>query len=301
VSRDNLPHPPIGVVTGTPLGEALARRLTEDGRHVVAGSSAEALQRIARAARLVLVDAAPSALAPLARALGEVLDGHHLLVHTVRGLSGDGVGAIDLLRQKTAVRRLGVVAGPLAAVDLAEGLPTATVVASRHPEVVEEFAALLSTPHLRTYRSRDPLGVELASGLSDVIALACGLSDALGFGAPTRGLMVVRAVRELGRIIGALGGEPATASGLAGLGDILARGADRNSEAYRFGAALAAGGGERTPYVEELLHTNRVARGLARRHGEELHLIEGLADLIDGKVGTRELVERLMSVPVLDD
>src|SRR5205085_11851794 len=124
-----------------------------------------------------------------------------------------GVTAIELLRRETPVRRLGVLAGPIGAADLSAGRPTAAVVASRHPEVVEGFTAALSTPRLRVYRGRDPLGVEVAQSLVDLVAFACGLTAGLGFGEATRSLLIVRSVRELGRVITSLGGEEQTAGG----------------------------------------------------------------------------------------
>jgi glycerol-3-phosphate dehydrogenase (NAD(P)+) len=287
----------IAVVTGTPLGEALARRLVADGREVTAAPAPEPRMR---AARLVVVDARPAEVEAVARALGEVVDGNQLLCHSVRGLC-DGMGAIEVLRRQTAALRLGVLAGPLAEADLVAGRPTAAVVASRHPEVVEEFAAGLSTTRLRVYRGRDPLGVELASGLGDLVALGLGLTSALGFSATTHAVLLVRAVRELGRLIGALGGDPATASGLAGLGDLLVRGADRDGEPFRYGAALVKGPAPSTPQLASLAAGARTVRALARQHHVRVHIFEGLAALLDGTMAPAELVGQLMALPVLDD
>jgi glycerol-3-phosphate dehydrogenase (NAD(P)+) len=290
----------IGVVTGTAMGEALAQRLREDGREVVSGVDAAALKAMARA-RLIVVDAAAPQLRELGRALGDHLDGSQLLAHTVRGLVA-GVGAIDVLRHETPALRVGVLAGPLSPADLGAGRPTAAVIASRHPEVVEEFANSLSTPKLRVYRGRDPLGVELASTLPDLVALGWGLSSALGFGATTRAVLLVRAVRELGRLIAALGGDPTTASGLAGLGDMLVRGGDTDGAAFKFGAALA--GPTRPaapPEVAATVDNARAIRTLARDKKVAVHIFQGLADLVDGQVAASDLVGRLMTLPVLDD
>jgi glycerol-3-phosphate dehydrogenase (NAD(P)+) len=197
---------------------------------------------------------------------------------------------------------VGVLGGPLAPADLLEGRPTAAVIASRHPEVVEEFAAALSTPKLRIYRGRDPIGVELASGLGELLALAWGVASALGFGGPTRAVVLVRAVRELSRLISALGGDPATATGLAGLGDLLVRGADPASDAYRLGAQLASGAKpESNGRTARLSEGARAVRDLARRHAVHLHIFGGLADLLEGKLDAEGLVQRLMALPVLDD
>jgi glycerol-3-phosphate dehydrogenase (NAD(P)+) len=292
----------IGVVTGTAMGEALAKRLREDGREVVSGTDAASLKELGKA-RIIVVDAAAPQLRELARALGDHLDGSQLLAHTVRGLVA-GVGAIDVLRQETPALRVGVLAGPLSPVDLLAGRPTAAVIASRHPEVVEEFAQTLSTPKLRVYRGRDPLGVELASTLPDLVALGWGLSSALGFGSTTRAVLLVRAVRELGRLIAALGGDPTTASGLAGLGDMLVRGGDTDGAAFQYGAALASSSRPAAPPPEvaaTVVDNARAIRALAREKKVAIHIFQGLADLVDGQVAASDLVGRLMTLPVLDD
>jgi glycerol-3-phosphate dehydrogenase (NAD(P)+) len=285
----------IGVVTGTRLGEALAARLREDGREVVTE-----LGEMSRAG-LVVVDAVPGELHARARALGEKLDGSQLLAHTVRGLVA-GVGAIDVLRAETPCPRVGVLGGPLSPADLAAGRPTAAVVASRHPEVVVEFAAGLSTPKLRVYRGHDPLGVELASTLPELVAMGWGVASALGFSATTRAVLLVRAVRELGRLIHALGGDATTASGLAGLGDMLVRGSDHQGPAFQYGAALAgAGRPAAPPELAAVVDNARAIRQLASDHKVAVHIFHGLADLLDGQLAAGDLVARLMTLPVLDD
>ena len=288
----------IGVVTGGPLGRSLAARLTEDGRVVIAGNDRAAFGEMGARARLILFDVHPTEVHTVARTLGEALDGNHLVAHLVRGLIGDGAGAAQVLREESAVRRIGVLAGPLSVAALDEGRPSAAVIASRHPEVVDEFAAALSTPRLRVYRSQDPLGVELASGLVDLITAACGLAHALGYGDTTRSIILVRSVRELSRLIQALGGDPATASGLAGLGDILVHAMNPTDPAFQLGADFANAPPEARAALVQTAHTLHT---LARQHRVTAHIFEGLVELLDGKQTPRDLVAQLMALPVLDD
>ena len=199
------------------------------------------------------------------------------------------------------MRRTGVLAGPLLVPALREGRPTAAVIASRHPEVVEEAAEMLSTPKLRVYRSRDPVGVELSASLAELAVLACGMADALGLGATARGLVVVRAVRELGRLIQAVGGDPMTATGLAGLGDVLVRGSDASSDAYRLGIALAKGSAPEQKTVASLEQTAARLSALVRKHKVRAYVFEALASLFRDKVLPSTLVEQLMTIPVLDE
>lgn len=297
----------VAVVAGTELGHALCERLRADGRPVVEldvranGTTGEALARL-RGERLVVVDAEPARLQATAAALGDVLDGNHLVAHMVHGLPEQGPTASRVLHDQTAVRRIGVIAGPLTAADLAAGRPTAAVIASRHPEVVDELSAALSTPRLRLYRSADPVGVELASGMPDLVALGAGVCHALGFGEATRALTVVRIVREIGRLIGALGGDPATASGLAGLGALLVRAFDEAGDVFRYGAALARGPAEPpSGRVAGVAASARGLRALAAQHRVSAHVVAGLAALLSGEVTAADVVTQLMTLPVLDE
>ncbi len=128
------------------------------------------------------------------------------------------------------------------------------------------------------------------------------MASALGFGGTPRAVLLVRAVRELGRLIAALGGDPTTASGLAGLGDMLVRGGDTQSPAFQYGAQLA--GSSRAappPALAAVVDNARALRQLAHSHKVPIHIFQGLADLADGQLAAADLVARLMTLPVLDD
>jgi glycerol-3-phosphate dehydrogenase (NAD(P)+) len=290
----------VGIVNGTEVGEALVARLASDGRKVISGVDTASFRRIGAEARLVLIDARRNELPAMLRVLGEHLDPNHLVVHTVHSLGGEAsIGG--LIEAESAVRRTGVLAGPLLVGSLREGRPTAAVIASRHPEVVEEFAEALSTPKLRVYRSRDPIGVELCGSLVELALLGCGAVDTLALGAAARTLLVVRAVRELGRLVQVVGGDPVTATGLAGLGDILVRGVDDSSSAYRLGAALAKGDEIDPAAMSSLQQTARRLSALKVGQKASARLFDGLASFVRDRVPPGDLIEQLMTVPVLDE
>jgi glycerol-3-phosphate dehydrogenase (NAD(P)+) len=287
----------IGVVAQTPLGAALGKRLAADGRAVRVATDRDSLPHVVEA-RLLVLDCPPAGLRDTARALGDFVDGDHLVVHTVRGLLPDGARASEAIHDETPVRRIGVLAGPLWSGDLEAGRPSAGVVASRHPEVVDAFAAELSTPCLRIYRGRDPLGVELASALTDLFVAGVGAAHAVGLTENTVAVMLVRAVRELGRLIHALGGDPQSATGLAGLGDLLVRSRTPDSHAFQLGLRLARGDADARA---ELAPTAHAVRNLARPVRETAHIFAGLLALVDGKLTASDLIARLMTLPVLDE
>jgi glycerol-3-phosphate dehydrogenase len=293
----------IGIINGTEVGEALVARLSTDGRRVLSGVNGAALRRICGEARLVLIDARRDELPAILRELGEHLEPNHLVAHTVHGLGAEG-SAARLIESESPVRRTGVLAGPLLISALRQGTPTAAVIASHHPEVVAEFSEALSTPRLRVYRSRDPIGVELSASLAELAVLGCGMADGLKLGAPARALVMVRAVRELGRLVHALGGDPVTATGLAGLGDILVRGADDSVPAYRLGVALVTGAEPDARALQSLEETSARLKTINRDYGVRAHLFEGLAAYLSSprdKMSPAALVEQLMTIRVLDE
>lgn len=131
--------------------------------------------------------------------------------------------------------------GPSFAAEVARGLPTAMTVASRFPDLAREVAGWLHHGALRVYTSDDVLGVELGGALKNVLAIAAGISDGLGFGANARAALITRGLVEMMRLGEALGARRETLMGLSGLGDLVLTCTDNQSRNRRFGLALAKG------------------------------------------------------------
>jgi glycerol-3-phosphate dehydrogenase (NAD(P)+) len=138
-------------------------------------------------------------------------------------------------------RDLAVVSGPSFASEVARGLPTAVTVAS--PDLIQarRVAAYLHGERFRTYTSHDLVGVQVGGAAKNVLAIATGIADGLGFGANTRAALITRGLAELTRLGTALGGRPETFMGLAGLGDLVLTCTDDQSRNRRLGLALARG------------------------------------------------------------
>jgi glycerol-3-phosphate dehydrogenase (NAD(P)+) len=136
---------------------------------------------------------------------------------------------------------LAVISGPSFAGEVARGLPTAVTVASEDPAFASRIAALLHGGRFRAYTSPDLVGVEVCGAAKNVLAIATGIADGLGFGANTRAALITRGLAELIRLGGALGGRPETFMGLAGVGDLVLTCTDDQSRNRRLGLALAQG------------------------------------------------------------
>lgn len=134
-----------------------------------------------------------------------------------------------------------IISGPTFAKEVARGLPTAITVASKNQAFAKNFAEYLSNDHFRAYTSPDVIGVEVGGAVKNVMAIAAGISDGLGFGANTRAALITRGLAEITRLGIKLGGHMETFMGLAGLGDLVLTCTDNQSRNRRVGLALAEG------------------------------------------------------------
>jgi glycerol-3-phosphate dehydrogenase (NAD(P)+) len=155
-------------------------------------------------------------------------------------------------------RPAGVLTGPNLAPEIMAGHPAASVVAMDDAGVATELQQLLCTDALRVYTNPDVAGCELAGALKNVMAIACGMADGMGFGDNTRAALITRGLAELSRLGMALGGHPSTFSGLAGMGDLVVTCISAKSRNRHVGQELGKG---RT--IQEILaQTNMVAEGV---------------------------------------
>ncbi len=137
--------------------------------------------------------------------------------------------------------RTGVLTGPNLAREVAEGQPTASVVAIACTETARSLQALFMTSTFRVYTNPDVIGCEIAGALKNVVALAAGVAHGLGYGDNTKAALITRGLAELARLGIALGGEPMTFSGLAGMGDLVATCTSEKSRNRAVGVALGRG------------------------------------------------------------
>jgi len=137
--------------------------------------------------------------------------------------------------------RVGLVSGPTFAREVARGLPTAITAVSRDAAVAESIAGWLRNERVRVYTNDDVTGVQLGGAIKNVMAIAAGISDGLGFGANARAALITRGLAELSRLGVALGGRAETFMGLTGVGDLILTCTDDQSRNRRVGLALGAG------------------------------------------------------------
>jgi len=193
-----------------------------------------------------------------------------------------------------------VISGPTFAGEVAAGLPAAITVASWTAGVADAFAERLRGRRFRVYTSDDVIGLEVGGTVKNVLAIAAGIADGLGFGASTRAALIARGLQEIRRLCIDLGGRAETVMGLAGLDDLVLTCTDDQSRNRRMGLALARGlsvaDGERAigQVVEGVSTTAEVAR-VARARGVEMPICEQVNRVLQGDASPREAVRSLLA------
>ena len=184
-----------------------------------------------------------------------------------KGFVVDGATALIALPHRIVApswpAAVGVISGPSFADEVARGLPTAVSVAASEHDAAERMARRLRSDTFRAYVSEDLIGVEVCGAVKNVLAIAAGASDGLGFGHNARAALITRGLAETGRLCVALGGQRETLMGLAGLGDLVLTCTGDLSRNRRVGLALAQG----RPLAAALSELGHVAEGVdAARH-----------------------------------
>lgn len=231
---------------------------------------------------------------------------HAVLVNAAKGFErGTGRRISELFATPDQVGALAtnpfvVVSGPTFAHEVATGKPSAITVASENLTAAETVAAHLRNARLRTYPTNDVVGVELAGGLKNVLAIAAGVSDGFGFGANARAALITRGLAELMRLGAAVGARPETFMGLAGVGDLVLTCTDDQSRNRRFGLKLAQGYGP----DEALAAIGQAVEGmgaaeegqrLAARYQVDMPIVHAVHQVLYDGVTAREAVGQLLA------
>jgi glycerol-3-phosphate dehydrogenase (NAD(P)+) len=195
---------------------------------------------------------------------------------------------------------VGAISGPSFAIEVARGLPTALVAAATDPGFTRSLAALLRGDALRCYASDDLAGIEVGGAVKNVLAIAAGASDGLGFGHNARAALITRGLAECGRLSAALGGRRETLMGLAGLGDLVLTCTGDLSRNRRVGLALAAGRPlaailAELGHVAEGVVATRAVRALAQEHRLDMPISDAVHRVLYEGVPPRDAVMALLA------
>ena len=203
---------------------------------------------------------------------------------------------------------MAVLSGPTFAREVAEGLPTAITVASQHAEFAHDMAGRFHSETFRAYTSNDVIGVEIGGAVKNVLAIATGIADGLGFGANTRAALITRGLAEIMRLGEAIGnnhndphgGHKETFMGLAGLGDLVLTCTDNQSRNRRFGLALGKGDNmeDALAHIDQVVEGVQTAREvfeLAQREAVDMPITEQVYEVLYEGRPPKEAVHELLA------
>lgn len=195
--------------------------------------------------------------------------------------------------------QIGCLSGPSIADEVLRGLPTSVVCSGYTPEVMKAIHEAFTTPAFRVYPNPDINGVELGGALKNIIAIACGASDGLGFGDNAKAALMTRGLHEIRKLASLKGGKPETFNGLAGMGDLCVTCLSTLSRNYRFGRLIAEGKSpeqakKEIKMVVEGAYTCLSAIQLSRKAGIELPITEAIYRVLYEGMGPKEAVKLLL-------
>jgi glycerol-3-phosphate dehydrogenase (NAD(P)+) len=195
--------------------------------------------------------------------------------------------------------QVGVLSGPSIAIEVLQGLPTSVVCSGFDPLVIALIHEVFSTPTFRVYPNADVNGVELGGALKNIIAIACGLSDGLGFGDNAKAALMTRGLHEIRKLAVVKGCKPETLSGLAGMGDLCVTCLSKFSRNYQFGHLLAEGlspeaAKKKIGMVVEGTYTCLSAIQLAKKANIELPITEAVYKILFENLSPLDAVKLLL-------
>lgn len=249
----------------------------------------------------VVVCAAPShAVRSVSRTIAAALDGRPVVVSVSKGLETDTLDTMTtILGEMLPACPVVALSGPSFAEEVYHRQPTAVVAASADPAAAEQVQQAFSCAYFRVYASTDVVGVELGGALKNVIAIAAGILEGMGLGHNPRSALITRGLAETTRLGKALGADPATFAGLAGMGDLILTATGALSRNRSLGVEIGRG---RSPgevmrerrTVAEGVNTARAAVALGQRAGVELPIAAEVSHILfDGKA-PRQAIADLM-------
>jgi len=259
------------------------------------------LEQTLKQADTILLAIPSHAVRPFIRQSRQWIRNEQHLVWATKGLEEGSAKPVHqiIAEELPECKNTAVVSGPTFAGEVAKNLPTAVTVAASSHAIAKEVASFLHYGNFRGYTSEDMLGVELGGSLKNVLAIAAGIAEGLGFGANTRAALITRGLNEMMRLGLAMGAQSETFMGLAGLGDLVLTCTDNQSRNRRMGLALAEGSTieqdrKQIGQAVEGVKTAREAWQLAQQYKVEMPIIEQTYRVLYEGKSPRDAVDDLL-------
>ena len=260
-----------------------------------------------KAALVVMVGIPSRQFREVARKIGDHIRGDQVIIHATKGLEvGTFKRMSEILREETCSLKIGVLSGPNLAVEIMAGNPAGATLASRYNQVIEKGQALFQGERIRVYGGHDVVGTEIGGAFKNIVALAAGAAEGMGYGENTKSLLMTRGLSEMVQFGVTLGADVLTFGGLAGIGDLIATCASPLSRNQRVGVALAKGRElddilEEMGQVAEGVPTTKAVHIQAESLGLDLPIVRAVYRVLYEGEPTGEALTELMRIPVGDE
>jgi glycerol-3-phosphate dehydrogenase (NAD(P)+) len=260
------------------------------------------LEKAASAATVILMAVPSHAFRPIFRDVAGFLRGDVPVVSLSKGIEQDSLKRMSEVLQEEAdlgPGRIAVLTGPNLAKEIVQRQPSATVVACADEDRAKQLQAVFIAPYFRVYTNGDVVGCELGGAMKNVIAIAAGIADGMGFGDNAKASLITRGLAEIARLGVKLGGDPLTFSGLAGMGDLVATCISPLSRNRTVGEELGKGRKlddivAEMRMVAEGVKTSRPLCTIAEKAGVEVPISEHVVKLLYEGVSAEEMLMSLM-------
>ena len=249
----------------------------------------------------VLVIAVPSVFVrKTAKSMAAYVKENQIIVNVAKGIEEESLMTLSqVIEQEIPQAKVAVLSGPSHAEEVGRQLPTTIVVGSKEKACAEFLQALFMNEVFRVYTSPDVLGIELGAALKNVVALAAGIADGLGYGDNTKAALITRGITEIARLGTAMGGEFETFCGLSGIGDLIVTCASMHSRNRRAGILIGKGytmdeAMKEVKMVVEGVYSAKAALALAKKYQVQLPIIEQVNAVLFENKKADEAVKELM-------
>lgn len=249
----------------------------------------------------VLVLAVPSPFTrSTSRSMAPFLKEGQIVVNVAKGVEESTLMTLSqIIEEELPSANVTVLSGPSHAEEVGKGLPTTCVIGARSKDTAEYLQEIFMSPVFRVYTSPDILGIELGAALKNVIALAAGVADGLGYGDNTKAALITRGIAEIARLGTAMGAHAETFFGLSGIGDLIVTCSSVHSRNRKAGYLMGQGytmeeAMNEVKMVVEGVYSAKAALGLARKYQVEMPIVEEVNKVLFENGNAKEAVNGLM-------
>ncbi len=223
-----------------------------------------------------------------------------VIVNVAKGIEEETLAVLtQQISEEIPQAVVAVLSGPSHAEEVSRGIPTSVVIAAEKKETAEWLQEIFMSPVFRVYISPDILGIELGGALKNVIALAAGIADGLGYGDNTKAALITRGMAEIARLGLAMGARSETLYGLSGIGDLIVTCASMHSRNRRAGILIGQGrtmqqAMEEVNQVVEGVYSTKAARALALKYGVNMPITEAIYQVLFADLPAKDAVNKLL-------